>query len=390
MISHHFLKVTFIVLLASLNLSVNAITNLQTGAERFDTYLPLLKGKRVGLVVNHTSIVGSQHEHLLDALLRQNINVTAAFAPEHGFRGTAEYGEIIKDGKDVKTGIPIYSLHGKTKKPTPQQLAKVDVIAFDIQDVGARFYTYISTMYYVMEACAESGKEFIVLDRPNPCDYVDGPVLKPKYKSFVGMLQIPILHGCTVGELARMINGEGWINNKPDACKLTIIPMSGWKHGQPYSVPFPPSPNLPNDQSIQLYASLCAFEATNISVGRGTTFPFQVIGAPDKQYGSFTFTPHSMPGFDANPLHKDKQCYGLDLRETKDVKGLTLKYVLDFYNKSGQGAAFFSRSNWMDLLMGTNQVRLDIVAGKSEAEIRAKWQNELNTYKEMRKKYILY
>lgn len=204
------------------------------------------------------------------------------------------------------------------------------------------------------------------------------------------MLPIPILHGCTVGELAQMINGEGWLDTEPNSCNLTVIPIKGWQHGQPYSIPIPPSPNLPNDQAIQLYASLCAFEATKISVGRGTTIPFQVLGAPNKKYGNFTFTPHSMPGFDANPLHKDQVCYGLDLREVTDVKGLTLKYVLDFYHKSEEGAAFFSRSNWMDLLMGTNQVRLAIVAGKTEEQIRAEWQNELNAYKIMRAKYILY
>ncbi|NDV57766.1 exo-beta-N-acetylmuramidase NamZ domain-containing protein [Bacteroides sp. 519] len=390
MINHHFLRLNFFILLVFPWLLVNAGSPLLTGAERLDKYLPLLKDKRVGVVVNQTSVVGTNQEHLLDVLIKNKVNVTAAFAPEHGFRGTAEYGANVSDGKDIKTGIPIYSLHGKTKKPLPEQLNKTDVIVFDIQDVGARFYTYISTMFYVMEACAENDKEFIVLDRPNPCDYVDGPVLNRRYKSFVGMLQIPILHGCTVGELARLINGEGWLLGKPDICKLTVIPVEGWKHGQPYSLPIPPSPNLPNDQAIQLYASLCAFEATKISVGRGTTFPFQVIGAPNEKYGSFAFTPRSMPGFDSNPLHKDVKCYGLDLRNVTSVKGLTLKYVIEFYKKSGEDATFFSRRNWMDLLMGTNQVREAIVAGKTEEQIRAEWQTGLDEYKVMRRKYVLY
>lgn len=369
---------------------ITAQNVLLTGAERMEEYLPLLKSKRVALVVNQTSTVGSTHTHLLDTLQQLRINIVAAFAPEHGFRGNVEYGETIKDGKDKRTGIPIVSLYGKNKKPTAAQLAGIDVVVFDIQDVGARFYTYISTMQYVMEACAENNKDFIVLDRPNPCDYVDGPVLKPAYQSFVGMHQIPILHGCTVGELARMINGEGWINKSKNACRLTVVPVCGWKHGEPYSLPIPPSPNLPNDQSIQLYASLCPFEATNISVGRGTTFPFQVLGAPDKKYGDFSFTPHSMPGFDKNPLHKDKVCYGLDLRKTADTKGFSLKYVLEFYHKSGQGAAFFSRTRWMDLLMGTDSVRKDILAGKSEQEIRAGWEQELEKYRKMREGYLLY
>ena len=327
---------------------------------------------------------------LLDTLLQLNINVVKVFAPEHGFRGNADAGETIKDGKDSRTGIPLISLYGNNKKPTMQQLQDIDIIIFDIQDVGARFYTYISTMFYVMEACAENGKEMIVLDRPNPCDYIDGPILRPAFRSFVGILPIPILHGCTIGELALMINGEGWINKTPDACRLTVIPMTGWEHGQPYSLPIKPSPNLPNDQAIRLYASLCPFEATRISVGRGTTFPFQVLGAPDKKYGDFTFTPHSLPGFDKNPMHKDQLCYGEDLRRVANIDGFTLRYFLRFYWKSNAGSAFFDRARWFDLLMGTDTVRKEILAGKSETEIRAGWKTELQKYKEMREKYLLY
>lgn len=361
-----------------------------TGAERTDRYLPLLKGKRVGLVINHTAVVGAKQTCLLDTLLGLNIHIVKVFAPEHGFRGDADAGETVKDGKDSRTGTPIISLYGSNKKPTAVQMSDLDVLVFDIQDVGARFYTYISTMYYAMEACAENNKEMIVLDRPNPCDYIDGPILRPAYRSFVGMLPIPVLHGCTVGELARMINGEGWIGKKKDACRLKIIPMSGWKHGQAYSLPIKPSPNLPNDQSIRLYASLCPFEATQISVGRGTLFPFQVIGGVSKKFGKFSFTPRSLPGFDKNPLHKGKMCYGEDLRKVADVEGFTLHYLLRFYRISGEKSAFFSRPRWFDLLMGTDSVRKAILSGKSEETIRNSWQKELDAYKVMRQKYLLY
>ena len=361
-----------------------------TGAGRFEQYLPLIRGKRVGMVVNHTSVVGTEQTHLLDTLLKQDIHIVKVFAPEHGFRGNADAGETVKDGKDSRTGVPIVSLYGNNKKPTAAQLKDIDVILFDIQDVGARFYTYISTMYYVMEACAENNKEMIVLDRPNPCDYVEGPVLKPAYRSFVGMLPIPVLHGCTIGELAQMINGEGWIANKKNPCPLKVIPMTGWKHEEPYSLPIKPSPNLPNDQSIRLYASLCPFEATRVSVGRGTTFPFQVLGAPNKKYGDFTFTPRSLPGFDKNPMHKNVACYGEDLRNVDDVNGFTLRYFLDFYRFSGEGTAFFSRPRWFDLLMGTDSVRKAILRGDSEETIRNSWQKELQDYKKMRNKYLLY
>lgn len=370
--------------------SAHAGGKVTTSAERIEQYLPLLQGKRVGMVVNHTSIVGMEQTHLLDTLLKLNVQIVKVFAPEHGFRGNADAGETVKDGKDSRTGTPIVSLYGNNKKPTAAQLKDVDVVLFDIQDVGARFYTYISTMYYMMEACAENKKEMIVLDRPNPCDYVDGPILKPGYKSFVGMLPIPVLHGCTIGELAQMINGEGWIANKKNACSLKVISMTGWKHGEPYSLPIKPSPNLPNDQSIRLYASLCPFEATRVSVGRGTTFPFQVLGAPNKKYGNFTFTPRSLPGFDKNPMHKGIACYGEDLRNTTDVNGFTLRYFLRFYRLSGEGAAFFSRPRWFDLLMGTDSVRKAILKGESEETIRNSWQKELQAYREMRAKYLLY
>ena len=382
-------KFKILLILLGYALALNA--QIRNGADQTEKLILLLKGKRTALVVNQTSVVGSTHIHLLDTLLSLGIEVKKVFAPEHGFRGQADAGETVKNGRDVKSGLPILSLYGKNKKPTPTQLSDIDVVVFDIQDVGARFYTYISTMHYVMEACAENNKQLIVTDRPNPCDYVDGPIRELSKKSFVGMHPIPVLHGCTVGELAQMINGEGWLKGKMK-CKLTVIPVEGWKHGEPYSLPIKPSPNLPNDQSIALYASLCPFEGTSVSVGRGTYMPFQIYGSPVLS-SSYSFTPKSLPGFDKNPLHKDTPCYGKDLRKAEAPQGLTLSYVIDAYlayRKAGKGETFFTRPSWFDLLMGTNKVRLGIIAGKDEATIRSEWQKELNQYKEIRKKYLLY
>lgn len=371
-------------------LPINAQNVVTTGSERTEEYLPLLKNKRVALVINQTSTIGNNGVTLLDSLLALKVNVTKVFAPEHGFRGNADAGEQVKDGKDIRTGKPILSLYGANKKPTAQQLNDIDILMFDIQDVGARFYTYISTLFYIMEAAAEQGKEVIVLDRPNPCDYVDGPILKPAFRSFVGMLPIPLLHGCTVGELAKMINGEGWINKTKGACLLTVVPCLGWQHQQPYSLPIKPSPNLPNDQAIKLYPSLCPFEATKISVGRGTTYPFQVIGAPGTKYGDFTFTPVALPGFDKNPLNKNKVCHGVDLRKDAEIEGFDLTSFIDFYHRSGEKAAFFDRPRFFDLLMGTDEVRKAIVNGKTKEEIEQMWQKELEQYRTTRSKYLIY
>lgn len=361
------------------------------GAERIDTIVALVENKRVGLALNHTSILEDANVHLLDTLLAKGVNIKKVFAPEHGFRGTADAGEEIKDSRDLKTGIPIISLYGKNKKPTAAQLNDLDVIIFDMQDVGTRFFTYISTMHYLMEACAEHSKEFIVLDRPNPNDYIDGPVRKAGYESFVGMHPIPVLHGLTIGELAEMINGEGWLKTKEKKCPLTVVNMLNWKHGDPYWLPVKPSPNLPNEQSIRLYPSLCFFEGTNISIGRGTYFPFQVLGCPDPKAGSFTFTPVSLKGLDINPMYKDQTCYGVDLREYPFEGGLSLQFILDFHKRlNNNEKAFFSRAKWFDLLAGTNLLRLQITEGLSEDEIRATWEADLNIYKEMRQKYLLY
>lgn len=366
--------------------------DLVIGAERFDKLKTLLEDKRIGLVVNQTSILNNEIQtHLLDALLENGFQVKVVFAPEHGFRGIADAGEIVKDSKDIKTGIPIVSIYGKQKAPTAEQMADIDAVVFDIQDVGARFYTYISTMHYVMEACAENDKELIVLDRPNPNDYIDGPIRQPGFRSFVGVDPIPLLHGLTVGELASMINGEGWLKTGENSCKLEVVTMLNWKHGDPYWLPVKPSPNLPNDQAVRLYPSLCFFEATSFSVGRGTYHPFQVIGYPDKKFGDFSFTPTSLPGFDTHPIQKDKVCYGINLQEYPFEGGLTLKFVLYFYDKCGKNASFFfSRAKWFDLLAGTDQLRKQIIAGMNEEEIRKTWKEDLDNYKEMRKKYLLY
>ena len=372
---------------------LQATAQVKNGADRLEELFPLLENKRISLVVNQTSLV--QNVHLLDTLYNKGVHITQVFAPEHGFRGDADAGEFIKNGKDYRTQVPIISLYGKNKKPQPAQLQQTDIVIFDIQDVGARFYTYISTMFYVMQACAENNKELIILDRPNPCDYIDGPVLDMKYKSFVGMLPIPVLHGCTIGELAQMINGEGWLGNNLQ-CPLKVITIEDWKHGQPYSLPVKPSPNLPNDQAIALYPSLCPFEGTSVSVGRGTDFPFQIIGSPTTKNLKFRFMPHSMKGSDKHPLHQDTYCYGLNLSSEKNIpKGFSLQYVIQFYNyfqnlTKHAEKEFFTRPHWFDLLTGTNQVRLDILKNKTEERVRSAWQKKLNQYKEIRKKYLLY
>lgn len=373
---------------------VQASAQIRNGADKMEQLLPMLKDKQISLVVNHTSRVNGVH--LLDTLYNSGVHIVQIFAPEHGFRGDADAGETVRNGKDTRTHVPILSLYGTQKKPQPAQLSRTEIVIFDMQDVGARFYTYISTLFYVMQACAENQKELIVLDRPNPCDYVDGPVLNLKYKSFVGMFPIPVLHGCTIGELAQMINGEGWLG-KDLQCQLKVIAVENWKHGQPYSLPVKPSPNLPNDQAIALYPSLCPFEGTSVSVGRGTEWPFQVIGSPfTQQTFSFSFKPRSLKGSDKNPLHKNINCYGIDLRTSSQIpQGFSLQYVLQFYKAyqactPNAGKSFFTRPKWFDLLMGTSQVRLDILQGKTEQQIRSDWKKDLEKYKTMRKKYLLY
>lgn len=378
----------FLVCVSFLTFCLSLFAETRNGADRLEKILPLVQGKRVGLIVNHTSLLQPSGTHLADTLLARGVRIVSIFAPEHGFRGNADAGEAVSDGKDERTGLPVVSLYGKNKKPSAEQLKNIDLLIFDIQDVGARFYTYISTMYYAMQAASEYDKEMIILDRPNPNDYVDGPVLDESLKSFVGVLPIPVLHGLTVGELAQMINGEGWAGNR--LVRLTVVPVEGWRHGQPYHLPVKPSPNLPNDQAVRLYPSLCFFEATDISVGRGTPYPFQVIGYPDPKFGSFTFTPVSLAGSDKKPLQQDRKCYGSDLRATPFSGGLTLQYLIRFYRLSGKGAAFITRPEFFDKLMGDRQVREDLAGQKTEEQIKARWKKDLDQYRKIRAKYLLY
>lgn len=363
---------------------------LQLAALRTEAYLPQLKGKKVGLLINHTSLLpdGNNYVHLLDYLLQQGVNVTTIYTPEHGFRGTADAGEKVDSSTDPQTGLPIISLYGSNKKPSPEQLKNIDVMLFDIQDVGARFYTYISSMHYAMEACAESGKKMMVLDRPNPHGhYVDGPVLEPAFRSFVGMHPIPVVHGLTVGELANMINGEGWLAGGKK-CELEVISMANYTHATPYTLPVKPSPNLPNQQSIQLYPSLCFFEGTPLSVGRGTPFPFQVVGYPAPGFGDFTFTPVSTEGAAKNPKHENQTCYGVDLRQAPVPQQLDLSHLIGFYQQYEPKEEFFIK--FFDLLAGTDKLKEQIQAGLSEEEIRKSWQPALETYNSLRNNYLLY
>jgi uncharacterized protein YbbC (DUF1343 family) len=359
---------------------------LVIGAAQLDRILPLTKGKNVALVVNHTSLVGKTH--LADTLVNLGVTIRKIFAPEHGFRGMAANGELVKDGMDIRTGLPLVSLYGNNKKPTTEQLQDIDVVIFDIQDVGVRFYTYISTMHYVMEACAENNKKFIVLDRPNPHGgYIDGPMLQPAFKSFVGMHPIPIVHGLTVGELAGMINGEGWLNQQKK-CDLEVITMKGWKHDDEYLLPVKPSPNLPNQQSIKLYPSICLLEQTVISVGRGTEFPFQVIGNPLLKSLPFQFTPVTIEGVAKNPPHENKLCYGLDLRTAEVPNRLDLHYLLDMYKLYPDKDKFFI--GMFDKIAGTDVFKQQIKDGLSEQQIRASWNQDLASYQKMRAQYLLY
>lgn len=360
-------------------------------ADQLSAYLPLLKGKKVGLMGNQTSIVGSNKEHLVDVLLREKVDLKFGFAPEHGFRGDIERGEKVSNDKDAKTGLPLFTLYGGNDKQD-SIVQSVDVMIFDLQDVGARFYTYITSLHRVMELCAKHNKELIVLDRPNPCgDQVDGPVRKDdKFKSNVSYHKIAMVHGLTVGELAHMINGEKWLEQGRQ-CKVTVVPIQNWDHSKMYDLPVIPSPSLPNHLSVRLYASLCLFEGTEISVGRGTEWPFQVVGYDNPVYGDFKYTPSEKAGMVKHVEGKGQTMYGLDLRGLDaDEQKFTLKYVLDFYNKMPDKSKFFTRAEFFDKLAGTDELRKQIIAGKTEDEIKASWQQELNEYKKMRKKYLLY
>jgi uncharacterized protein YbbC (DUF1343 family) len=365
--------------------------SIEVGAAQFDKYLPLLNGKTVAVVANQTSVIGQTH--LVDTLLSRGIRVTKVFAPEHGFRGTADAGEYVNNEKDEKTGLPIVSLYGKkNRKPTIEKLADTDVILFDLQDVGARFYTYISTMHYVMEACAELNKPLIILDRPNPNGfYVDGPVLKSGSESFIGLHKVPVVHGMTIGEYAKMIDGEKWLMNGV-TCTLTIISCKNYSHKDLYELPVAPSPNLPNMTAVYLYPSLCFFEGTDVSLGRGTTKPFQQYGAPYLK-SEYFFIPQPMFGA-KEPMRNGEKCFGFDLTgfevDILTQKRLNFDWLLSAYQACPHKENFFRKDGFFKLLTGDPKIQKMIVAGSSGADIRASYQNELDAFKILRKKYLLY
>ncbi len=374
----------------------NNTEDIIVGAKQVELYLPLIKGKRVGIVANQTSVVkktiGEQQQslHIVDYLRDDyNINIKKVFAPEHGFRGKADAGELVKDGTDTKTGLPIISLYGKNKKPKTNQLKGLDLIIFDIQDVGARFYTYISTLHYVMEACAEQGISLLIFDRPNPNGhYIDGPILEQQHKSFVGMHPVPIVHGLTIGEYAKMINGEGWLNNAIK-CDITVIPVKNYTHNTPYSLPIKPSPNLPNDKAINLYPSLCLFEGTTVSVGRGTEIQFQTYGAPYFPKTEYYFKPKPNEGA-KYPKYENKNCYGYDLTQNETLKELDLSFIINAYKVSKNQKEFFLKNGFFTKLSGTKLLQQQIESGYSQSKIKATWKSGLENYNQIRKKYLIY
>ena len=359
---------------------------IKTGADNYAIYLPLLENKRIGIVTNQSGILGNG-THLVDYLLSKKMNVQKIFAPEHGFRGTADAGETVNNDKDITTGLPIISLYGANKKPKAEQLNDIDVLVFDLQDVGARFYTYISSLHYIMEACAENKVSVMILDRPNPNgNIVDGPILEKENHSFVGMHTIPVLHGMTIGEYAQMINGEKWLKEGIQ-CSLQIIPCLNYNKSLPYDLPVKPSPNLPNAQAINLYASLCFFEGTNVSVGRGTSTQFQIYGSPYLPKSTFSFIPKPNEGA-KDPLYNGKLCYGEDLTQIERVTQLELKWLIKAYNETADKSKFFNP--FFTKLAGTKKLQEQIEKGMSEHAIRTSWEEGLHHFKEMRKPYLLY
>jgi uncharacterized protein YbbC (DUF1343 family) len=377
-------KIKQIICLSLLLFTFSAMgQKLVLSSERTDLYLHHLKNQKVGIVGNQTSMI--EKTHLIDSLLSLGIDIVKVFSPEHGFRGIADAGAKIENGIDSKTGIPIISLYGRNKKPKAEQLKGIDILVFDIQDVGVRFYTYISTLHYVMEAAAESNIKVIVLDRPNPNGhYVDGPILDTAFRSFVGMHPIPIAHGMTIGEYAKMINGEHWISTK---CELIVIEMKNFTHNTNYNLPIKPSPNLPNARSVNLYPSLCLFEGTNISVGRGTDYPFQQFGAPYLQ-SNYSFIPKSGEG-SKYPKHEDIVCFGTDLRfQDNYLTTINLKWIIEAYRQCFEKEKFFN--NFFDKLAGTDKLKKQIIAGKTAKEIKASWEEGLSSFKKLREHYLIY
>lgn len=382
--------------LLALSLIATGQTALRTGADQTEKYLPLLLGKRVGIVANQTSVI--EKTSLIDSLLSLGVQVKKVFGPEHGFRGNASNGAAVNDERDARTGLPIISLYGANQKPSPAQLADIDLMVFDIQDVGCRYYTIINTLEYIMEACAENDKPLLILDRPNPNGFlVDGPVMtEDKYKSSIGIHYTPMAHGMTMGEFAHYLNGEGYLDQP---CRIQVIPVENYTHDTAYTLPVNPSPNLNTPQSVLLFPHLCMFEGTAINEGRGTYMPFTVLGAPLlKDKYTFSYTPKSIPGMSEQPNHKDATCYGLDLRdfELKGTKQINLSWLIELYAAYPDKKSFFSPStrggdiSAFDLRIGTDQLRKQIIAGVPEEEIRKSWEPELSKFKKTREKYLLY
>jgi len=375
-----------------LTVKKEAATKIESGAQQTTLYANSLRNKNIALVANQTSVLLNKEgnfEHLVDSLVALNFNIVKVFSPEHGFRGNADAGEKVNDGIDLKTGLPLISLYGNNKKPTEEQLLGVDVVVFDIQDVGVRFYTYISTLHYVMEACGEAGIELIVLDRPNPnAHYIDGPVLEKEYTSFVGMHPVPIVYGMTIGEYAQMINGEGWLKNKIQ-CELTVIPLKNYTHSKPYSLPIKPSPNLPNEKSINLYPSLCFFEGTNVSAGRGTEKQFQIFGSPflsGKEY-NFCFTPEPNEG-SKYPKHNGVKCCGRDLSNVNYLSKIDISYLIKAYRATSDQKVFFN--SFFPKLAGTNKLQRQIENSVSIEDIYNSWKNGIQDFKKVRNTYLIY
>ena len=374
-------------------------TGIRTGAEQTGKYLPLLKGKRVAIMANQTSVIAKTH--LVDSLKSLGVNIVKVFGPEHGFRGNASAGTRVADETDPSSGIPVISLYGTKNKPTKEDLANVDILIYDLQDVGCRFYTNINALSRLMEACYENGKEMLILDRPNPNGYlIDGPILDMKYRSGIGMFPIPMSHGLTVGEFAKMANGEGWLKDKVK-CKIKIIPVANYNHEMPYTLPVKPSPNLNTQQSILLYPSTCMFEGVYVNHGRGTLFPFTVLGSPElKDKYEFSYTPTGIKGMAETPLFMDQVCYGLDLRQydteqLRKSKKINLQWIMELYKAHPYKEKFFDSKlskemGTIERLIGSGLFRQQIIDGKTEKEIRASWEPGLSQYKKLRKKYLLY
>ena len=392
-------QLTLVAILLVLSLNSFSQTEIKTGAEQLELYLPLLKGKRVAMLANQTSIVGEAH--LVDTLKSLGVNIVKVFGPEHGFRGQASAGAHVGDETDPKTGIPVISLYGRKNKPTKEDLANVDILIYDLQDVGCRFYTNINALSRLMEACHENGKELLILDRPNPNGYlIDGPILDMKHRSGIGMFPIPIAHGLTVGEFAQMANGEGWLTDKVK-CQLRVIKVANYNHNMPYTLPVKPSPNLNTQQAILLYPSTCLFEGTYLNHGRGTYYPFTVLGSPElKGIYEFSYTPIGIKGMAETPLHMNQVCYGLDLRNydvniLRQKKQINIQWMIELYNAYPYKEKFFDSSlsremGTIERLAGVDAFRQQIISGVSEKEIRASWEPGLTEYKSMRKKYLLY